>query len=108
MELVNKVILDSMVRLVREVPWGPSREQLLSMSAEFESDGRFERGWGMIEGDLQCVSKVEAGDIADLWATEFTSPIQTTAWTETRSSRLRNSPSVGIVEPRSRHAKTTN
>ena len=73
MELVNKVILDSMVRLVREVPWGPSREQLLSMSAEFESDGRFERGWGMIEGDLQCVSKVEAGDIADLWATEFKS-----------------------------------
>jgi hypothetical protein len=25
----------------------------------------------MIEGDLACVAKVEAGDIADLWATEF-------------------------------------
>ncbi|MCZ7860915.1 hypothetical protein O9X98_05815 [Agrobacterium salinitolerans] len=26
---------------------------------------------GMIEGDLECVTKVEAGDIADMWATEF-------------------------------------
>lgn len=45
MELVNKVILDSMVRLVRQVPWGPSRDKLLSRATELEDEGRFERGW---------------------------------------------------------------
>ncbi|MCV9964768.1 hypothetical protein OIU34_23025 [Pararhizobium sp. BT-229] len=45
MELVNKVILDSMVRLVRQVPWGPSRDKLLSMSDKFEAEGRLEHGW---------------------------------------------------------------
>jgi hypothetical protein len=45
MELVNKVILDSMVRLVREVPWGPSRDSLMDISKKLSSEGSFEHGW---------------------------------------------------------------
>ncbi|MCZ7860914.1 hypothetical protein O9X98_05810 [Agrobacterium salinitolerans] len=45
MELVNKVVLDSMVRLVRQVPWGPSRDKLLARSNELSAEGSFERGW---------------------------------------------------------------
>jgi hypothetical protein len=45
MELVNKVILDSMVRLVRTVAWGPGRDKLLSMSQQYSSEGSLEHGW---------------------------------------------------------------
>lgn len=44
-EVHDKVILDAMVNLVRQVPWGPTRDELLSKALQFGREGSIEHGW---------------------------------------------------------------
>lgn len=45
MQPLNKLILDALVKLVRQVPWGPGREELQQEARRLSSEGSFEHGW---------------------------------------------------------------
>jgi len=41
----GKILLDAMVHLIRQVPWGESREALELKAQAFDREGSFESGW---------------------------------------------------------------
>nr|WP_250808442.1 hypothetical protein [Neorhizobium tomejilense] len=45
MDSVDKVLLAAMVNLVRQVPWGPNRDQLEVQAKAFAREASFESGW---------------------------------------------------------------
>jgi hypothetical protein len=45
MSSVENVLLAALVKLVRQVPWGPSRSDLETRSEELRQESAFEHGW---------------------------------------------------------------
>lgn len=45
MNIVDDILLEAMVKLVRKVPWGPDRDVLSEQSKKLRQEASLERGW---------------------------------------------------------------
>ncbi len=45
MRHIEQVVTETLVNLVRQVPWGPSRAELMATSRKLSGEASFERGW---------------------------------------------------------------
>jgi len=45
MSRIDEIAIEAAVNLLRNIPWGPGRDELLAKAAKLNSEASFERGW---------------------------------------------------------------